>query len=53
MSSEAYEEGAQAFYDGKETESCPYHVLDPDYDKWQSGYLDADIYESGERIDEL
>ncbi len=48
---DAYDEGQQAFYNEKEfyTTVNPYPITDPDHDKWQSGYMDADTYESGDR----
>ena len=45
----AYEEGGKAFYDGKDFDDNPYPITDPDNEKWDSGYQDADVYESGER----
>ena len=44
----AYEEGYQAFYNGKEHDDNPYPPNDPDCEKWENGYWDADMYESGE-----
>jgi hypothetical protein len=48
VSSESYDEGQQAFYDGKDIDDNPYPITDPDHYKWESGYSDADIYESGD-----
>ncbi len=45
----AYGEGQQAFYAEKEITDNPYPATDPDHDKWESGYRDADTYESGDR----
>ena len=43
----AYEEGEKAFYDDKDFDDNPYPITDPDNAKWDSGYMDADVYESG------
>lgn len=43
----AYGEGQKAFYQRKDINDNPYPFLDADYDEWESGYLDADTYESG------
>ena len=45
----AYDEGQKAFRDGKTCQDNPFALNDPDYDKWEDGYMDADIKESGER----
>ncbi len=43
-----YNEGQKAFYNGKDIEDNPYEPQDPSHDKWESGYSDADIRESGD-----
>ena len=44
----AYEEGEKAFHNDKKLSENPYPPTDPDSGKWESGYIDADIMESGE-----
>ena len=40
---EAYEEGKQAYKDGKNTKDNPYNVVNEDYqfDAWKEGYYNA------------
>ena len=44
----AYEEGREAFYRDEEITTNPYDDHDGQYDEWEDGYMEADIYESGE-----
>ena len=48
METQAYQEGQQAFYDGKDSDANPYHEVYPEFDDWLDGYIDADAQESGE-----
>ena len=40
-------QGQEAFEGGRSPENNPYPWFVSDYDAWQSGYMDADIQESG------
>ena len=52
MMPSAYEEGWDASYESMKKDEGkpenPYPITDPDHDKWENGYWDAQFYESGE-----
>jgi hypothetical protein len=45
---DAYQEGENAFYDGRAIDENPYPETDIRRDEWEDGYFRADIYESGD-----